>query len=126
MTEPNDFFTLQSLGTFAGATSATLCGASAIQYAFNINPRWLALALAEVTCVGLVAVAQIDSGAPFTLTPYFVAPFNGFLVFCSAAGLTAVGADARDRASGSGSKRTRTRRFEASSDPLRGFLTPWF
>lgn len=126
---PNDFFTLQSLGTFAGATSATVFASNAIQYAFDINPRWLALALAEVICVGLVLVTQIDSGTQVLITPYFVAILNGFLVFCSAAGLTAVGAEARDRLRRPvrGPTKATTRTFEkVGVRPRREFLTPWF
>jgi hypothetical protein len=126
MTEANDFFTLQSLGTFAGATSATLCGANAIQYVFNVNPRWLALAIAEAVCVGWVAVTQIDGAGAFALTPYFVAVFNGFLVFTSAAGLTAVGAEVRRGGElNARSGKATTRGPEMTGAPRRGFFTPW-
>jgi len=96
MTAPNDFFTLQSLGTFAGATGATALIANGIQHAFKVNPAWLALAVAEVICLGTVVFSHLDAGpgAQVLYSAYFVAFLNGFLVFCSAAGLTSLGAEA--------------------------------
>ena len=76
----------------------------------------LALAVAEVICLGLVAVLQIDGLSPATLTAWFVAALNGFLVFCSAAGLTSIGNNAL------GKKGRRT--LETIGG--RQFWTPWF
>lgn len=126
MADANDFFTLQSLYTFAGTSSATLFVANGFQYAFNINPRWLALAVAEFVCVGLVAVTQIDGAAPVAASPYFVAFLNGFLIYCSAAGLTAVGADVRGASSGENRRSPDYRVMEAGSgEDRRGFWRPW-
>lgn len=110
-----DFFTVESLGTLAGACAATLAIANTIQYLFNFNPHWLALAVAELICLGLVVVLQIDGTMTVKVTPYFVAFLNGFLVFCSAAGLTGVGHEA---GRGSGAPRDWAGR-------RRGFWTPW-
>jgi hypothetical protein len=111
-----DFFTVESLGTLAGASAATLAVANTIQYISNVNPRWLALAVAEFICLGLVVVLQIDGAVAAAVTPYFVALLNGFLVFCSAAGLTVVGGKTRR---GGGTKRL-------GPGERRGFWTPWF
>jgi len=97
MARRNDFFTLQSLGTFGGATAATFAIANGIQSAFGFNPQWLALAVAEVVCIGTVLVtrngesAAADGGGrlPQRLVG---AGINGFLVFSSASGVTQVGA----------------------------------
>jgi len=110
-----DFFTVESLGTLAGATTATLAIANTSQYLFNFNPRWLALAVAEFICLGMVAVLQID-GAALGAAPYFIAFLNGFLVFCSAAGLTGLG---HEVGRGGGAARD-------WPGGRRGFWTPWF
>lgn len=112
-----DFFTLESLGTLAGATTATLAVSNTIQHIFNVNPRWLAFAVAEFICLGLVAMLQIDGTWPVAVTPYFIAALNGFLVFCSAAGMTAMGGKTL------GQQGTRT--LEAPGGRRR-FWTPWF
>ncbi len=128
MAAVNDFFTLQSLGTFAGASGATLLIGNAIQYVFNVNPRWLALAVAEFVCLGVVAVGQIDGVSAVAVTPFFVAFVNGFLVFCSAVGLTEMGAGARDRTRRPGGAETMMRRTleHESGGGRRGFWQPWF
>lgn len=96
MVNYNDFFTLQSLGTFAGAVGATTVVSNGLQRAANFNPKWLALALAEIIC--LVIVYYTHANAPADTPPlssdYFVAVVNGFLVYCSAAGVTDVGGTA--------------------------------
>ena len=48
---PKEFFTPQTMATLAGATGATFVVANGLQRAFNYNPRWLALAIAEVICL---------------------------------------------------------------------------
>jgi hypothetical protein len=125
MAAVNDFFTLQSLGTFAGASGATLLIANAIQHAFGFNPRWLALAVAEFVCLGVVATGQVDGAASVTVTPFFVAFVNGFLVFCSAAGLTAVGAEAQGHTQAPRDAGTRVLE-SARVGERRGFWQPWF
>ncbi len=129
MATGNDFFTLQSLATFAGASSATLAIGNAVQFAFNFNPRWFALAAAEFICLGVVAAGQIDGSAPAAVTPFFVAFLNGFLVFCSAAGLTAAGGDVQRRRSGApGGMETMISRTlgGGNGSERRGFWRPWF
>jgi hypothetical protein len=92
----NDFFTLQSLGTFAGAVGATAVVTNGLQRAFDFNPKWLALLLAEVVCLVIVYFthAYAPAGTQTLTSDYFVAVINGFLVFCSAAGVTGIGSAA--------------------------------
>ena len=129
MDPQNDFFTLQSLATFAGAVGATTVVANGCQRAFHFNPAWFALVLAEAICIIVVVFAH--SNAPQGTTPpisdYFVAAVNGFLVFCSAAGATGLGGrvvgdgpptppSAKERGVGGMYETSRKRRF----------FSPWF
>src|SRR5262249_11806329 len=93
MEPANDFFTLQSLLTFGGATTATIMVPNALQMALKRNFAWLGLLVAWVVCL-LVVFQAHQSAGPGVATPwtdYLVAVVNGCLVFCSAAGATSVG-----------------------------------
>ena len=72
MDPQNDFFTLESLATFAGAVGATTVIANGCQRAFNFNPAWLALIIAEVVCVSVVALSlkQKRSPVPASFSPF--------------------------------------------------------
>ena len=93
----NDFYTLQSLATFAGTTGATTFVTNGLRRAFGIEPRWLGLVVAEVICVATAYLTHDQSagGPAMPLSSYFVALLNGFLVYATAAGATAA---ARHRA----------------------------
>lgn len=129
----NDFFTLQSLGTFAGATGATVVISNSIQRVTNRNPAWLALLIAELIC--LMTVFWVHESAPDTTqivhSDYFVAVVNGFLVFCSAAGSTAVGAAATGGrrqtvpAVARGDVSEATGAAPTGTPAKRHFFTPW-
>ena len=129
----NDFFTLQSLGTFAGATGATVVISNSVQRVTNRNPAWLALFIAELIC--LLTVFWVHESAPESVqivySDYFVAVVNGFLVFCSAAGSTAVGAAATGGATQAAPAVARGDASEGigsapSATPVRRrFFTPW-
>ena len=128
----NDFFTLQSLGTFAGAVGATVVISNSIQRVTNQNPAWLALIIAEFVCIA--TVFWVHESAPvgdrILYSDYFVAFINGFLVFCSAAGSNSVVGSTIAPTSiptvsrghldkkGQGPAKTTTVK--------RGFFTPWF
>ena len=123
MDVPGDFFTRASLLTFGGATAATFVVPNALQAAFGFNPRWLALAVAELICLAVVASAH---GGPIE---YLIALVNGCLVFCSAAGATTITGRGDHLAAAPtrpaihslmASEATR------STTVRRGFLTPWF
>jgi hypothetical protein len=133
MAEPtNAFFTVQSMMTLGGATGATFVVSNGIQRAFDYNPRWLALAIAQIICLGVVH----QSGG--VGSDYAIGVINGFLVYCSAAGATgAAGAvtgagTPPDASARRGNVALETRaagaRLEtiAPTPPKRAFLSPWF
>lgn len=125
MPQHNDFFTLESLATFAGAVGATAAVSNALQRAFSFNPRWLALAIAEAICVGVVLFTNPQAGFDLSvLAPkLFVAIVNGFLVFTSAAGLT--GAAHTSLHSDSETEERKVIR-KSGGRKTRTFFTPWF
>jgi hypothetical protein len=74
------FFTLDSLATLAGATGATLVVTNTAKQAFGFAQRWFGLLVAEVVCIGLAIWAHR------TGSDYVIAMLNGCLVFLGAAG----------------------------------------
>jgi len=119
----NAFFSLQSMATLGGATGATFVVCNGIQRAFDYNPRWLALAVAQLLCIGLV----IHSGG--VASDYVIAVINGFLVYCSAAGATGV-AGAATGTPGTQAAGTAARSGQVTSEslppPKRQLFTSWF
>src|SRR5690242_13593888 len=97
---PKEFFTLQSMLTLSGATGATFVVCNGLQTAFNFNPRWLALGVAQV----IVLTGTYLSGG--SGVDFFIGVINGFLVFCTAAGAThaAAGPRAKGRAAARGAE----------------------
>lgn len=71
---PKEFFTIQSMLTLTGATGATFVIANGCQRAFNFNPRWFALVIAQV--ISLVGVLTIGKGAGDNLCGYCQRLFN--------------------------------------------------
>ena len=128
----NDFFTLQSLGTFAGATGATLVISNSLQRVLNRNPAWMALVVAEVICIATVVLTHesASEGTTILMSDYFVAVVNGFLVFCSAAGSTSVGGAVTGEANPAAPAIARGSATEAASVPgttaRRSYFTTWF
>jgi hypothetical protein len=130
MDAQNDFFTWQSLATFAGTTTATTAVTNGLRQAFATlqTITWLGLLVAIVLCVG-VATIDVSSGNILFARPfatYFIAVVNGFFVFASAAGLSAGGAAilhgaAADGATPRGNNGTGPDRGAAS-----GFWQRWF
>lgn len=92
----NDFFTWQSLATFAGTTTATTAIVNGVQ---KVWPKLgsaaaLGLGVSLVLCV-VAAVINPSTGEILFARPfatYLIAIINGFFVFASAAGLSAGGA----------------------------------
>jgi hypothetical protein len=114
---PKEFFTVQSMLTLTGATGATFAVSNGLQRAFNFNPKWLALAIAILICMfGVLATG----GRPMD---YFVGVVNGFLVYCTAAGATTVGASSD---SGALTRGTRNSARATSARGGRRFLSPWW
>jgi hypothetical protein len=77
-----ELFTIATLGSFAGATAATVVVGNTLQSVFKLNAKWLTLLLAEAIVI-LVAVFNHTS----ELSGYFVALLNGCLVYSAAVGL---------------------------------------
>lgn len=134
MAVQNDFFTWQSLATFAGTTTATTAvtnGICRVVPGFKY-PAALGLFLALLFCI-LAAVIDASTGnlileRPFAV--YFIAVVNGFFVFASAAGLSAGGTAVRR---GTSSRRSITRghveplqKPETPEGPGGGFWRYWF
>ena len=122
----NEFYTLASLGSLAGATGATVVITNALKTAFDLSPKWLGLLVAEFICVGgLFAAGAVHS------SDWFIAALNGCLVFATAAGATSAGNAAVGGSSGS--TRVAARRagnvqaeVETVGQKTRGFWSPWF
>jgi hypothetical protein len=88
---PSSFFTNESFFSLAGASAIVFVVCNVLQKAFDFNPRWLALLLSEIIAIAVVAFGQ----RPTVPSDYFIAALNGCLVFCTAAGGTAVRPRAR-------------------------------
>jgi hypothetical protein len=101
--------------TLSGATGSTFVVANGLQRAFDFNPRWLALAIAEM----IVLLGVYASGGR-EIVDYAIGVINGFLVFCSAA--VATGVASGDSGAG-GVGRGGVSGGETGS---RQFLSSWF
>ncbi|MER8733568.1 hypothetical protein NKH28_27765 [Mesorhizobium sp. M1227] len=92
----NDFFTWQSLATFAGTATATTAIVNGVRSVWPTVGSAAALGLGVSLVLCLVAAVidpatgQIVFARPFAI--YLIAIVNGFFVFASAAGLSAGGA----------------------------------
>lgn len=121
----NEFFTLTSLGTLAGATGATVAVTNGLRTALNINPRWLGLLISEIVCVGVL----LASG-PSHASDWFICVLNGFLVFATSAGATAVGAAAAGNAPAKQGAAARSGNVAVENVPAvptkPPFWSPWF
>lgn len=119
---PNEFFTFQSMLTLTGATGAVYVICNGLQRAFNFNPKWLALAIAEA--IALIGTQQTGG----TGIDYFVAVVNGFLIYCTAAGASAMGgrrAAAVRRGADEPASAAAARLPQRPTD-RRGFFESWF
>jgi hypothetical protein len=90
MSLPREFFTPESMLTLAGASGSTFVVCNSLQKAFDFNPRWLALAVAQI----IVLAGTASSGAN-SVSDYLVGTVNGFLVYLTAAGGAAAASDGR-------------------------------
>lgn len=120
---PKEFFTLQSMLTLTGATGAVFVISNGMQLAFNFNPRWLALAVSQAVVLGGV---YITGGAGID---YFIGLVNGFLVYCTAAGATLVGAGTSSGGAVARDVSVATAedaKFPQASRHKRHFLSSWY
>lgn len=88
----NEFFTLSSLGTLAGATGATVAVTNGLRTALNLRAPWVGLVVPEIVCLGV-----LFASGPTASADWFIAMLNGFLVFATSAGASAAGASAKRR-----------------------------
>ena len=120
----NTLFTLQSLGTFAGATGATFAVTNGLALAFGWSPKWLGLVVAEVICLAIVALSEGGG------SDYFIAFLNGFLVFSAAAGVAGASSQAQATATARSGNldymTTASSATEGGEKPSNGFLRRWF
>lgn len=122
----NEFYTLTSLGTLAGATGATVAITNALKTAFDLSPKWLGLLVAELICLGVL----FAMGAAHA-SDWFIAVLNGCLVFATAAGATSAGNAAMGGSTGTTpGAAQRDGNVRAGVEPVvkekRRFWSPWF
>ena len=79
-----ELFTVDSLSTLIGLTGMVYVSSNALQQAFNYNPKWLALIIAQFLSIISIHFA-IEN---ISIIDYIIAIFNGFLVFLTSAGAT--------------------------------------
>lgn len=115
-TVADSFFTNQSFFSLAGATAIVFVVSNAVQRAFNFNPRWFALVIAEAVAI----FGTYASGGTHVATDYFIAVLNGCLIYTTACGTTTIAAGAAEAG---------TTRGQEAVQPItskRKFLSSWF
>ena len=118
---PEQFFTIQSMLTLTGAAGATYVICNGLQRALNFNPRWLALAIAIS-----ISVYGTYETSPGRVSDYFVAVINGFLIFCTSAGATELGAVRTDSATARGAGGVTAPNGLPVNPHKRKFRSSWF
>ncbi|WP_370167095.1 hypothetical protein [Marisediminitalea sp.] len=117
---PTELFTFDAITTLAGATGAVFVISNGCQLAFNFNPKWLGLLIAQaISMVGVLEVTDMTIGNAF------LAFINGFLIYSSAAGVTSMASSAKRQ----NKDTTRSSAYTSSNSTYpskRQFLTPWF
>jgi hypothetical protein len=109
---PKEFFTVQSMLTLTGATSAVLILGNTYQSLLERNPKWFAFGVAQA-----IAFAGVYSTGGRALD-YFVALVNGCLIFAASTGLSAITGKPPKQVSRVGEPTSRER--------ARVFITRWF
>ena len=115
MALPDQFFSNSSFGSLASASGIVFVASNALQGALNFNPKWLALALSEVVAVYGTYLAH-SAAVP---SDYFVSVLNGFLIYCTAVGGTALAASVREQGKPKGL-------VVGGSSSRRAFTSVWF
>jgi hypothetical protein len=77
----NGFYTVESFCTVSGAAAITWFVCNGLQRAFNFNPRWLALVVAEV-----VSFTGLAFTGTFEVKTCVLACVNGFVIYAAAIG----------------------------------------
>lgn len=85
-----ELFTPKSLTTLVGLTGMVYVASNSLQKAFNFNPKWLALVIAEILSLLAVYISHQEAGGADIIN-YLIGVFNGFLVYLTSAGATGLG-----------------------------------
>ena len=120
-----ELFTPESLTTLVGLTGMVYVASNSLQRAFNFNPKWLALVIAEILSLFALFYAFKQSGATATSMDYLIAVFNGFLVYLTSAGATA-GVNNVVNREPPDDKIDVEGRYRPISKSRRRFNSPWF
>ena len=87
-------YTLDTLASTGGAAGVVLVVSNTVQRAFNYNPKWFALVLAELVALlgtyGATGTAHVPTDAA-------VAVLNGCLIYCTAVGGSSLAGSTRAR-----------------------------
>jgi len=92
MNLPNEFFTVNSFLTLAGAYGIVITVTAAINYLLDgkVAPKWIAFVLSEmIAFIGAFALIVPPDNVPL-LIRILIALFNGFLIFATAFGLNTI------------------------------------
>ncbi len=115
--EPTDFLTVKALGTYTGASVATVISGNTARYLskrdLRIVPFLLALVFSYVA-------AQI-TGDPDKIEDYLLILLNGCLLFCTAIGANQVLVSVADQGGGDGGVRA----FGSSTREIK-WLQSWY
>lgn len=89
---PNELYTQKSLYTLGGASVGVVLITGVSLYIFDFSPRWLGLAFAMLLAFVGLFQSNNSTGArtPITVAMFFVALFNGALIFVSATGINTI------------------------------------
>jgi len=88
---PDKFFTRESVASLYGATLMVLVVSSYTALLFHVDPRWVALFIAQaVAFVGLASLPIPTGTKKWSLTSVFLAFANGALLYCSATGINTI------------------------------------
>jgi hypothetical protein len=79
---PNEFFTVESLLTLAGATLITTVITNTIQYIFAWNPKWFGLAIAMI-----IAIIGVILTPEYRPVDFFIGVINGFFIYANSTGI---------------------------------------
>ena len=137
---PSNFITAESFASLGGSSAIVFVVSNTLQSVFNFNPKWFAFVLSLIVgVVGAAVLHHASAAAPNpSLLEYGLGLLNGFLIYLTAAGGTAVLASAGgkgNRQSGDGSPAPQPpatallrERVAPSGAAVskRGFLHPWF
>jgi fucose permease len=106
---PNEFFTVESLLTLAGATLISTVVTNSIQYVFSWNPKWFGLVIAMI--IAIVGVILTSDSKPLD---FFIGLINGFFIYANSTGIMQMAGNPRSITAGKAAKQKR------------GFMDKWY